>query len=215
MQVVLIYLFHLAYQNGFDPCKDLVFEVETTSGVKMQVGRITLALVGGILCGVGCALPLRGGSSTGGMDIVSQAYSFKTNIPFTLIASIIDGIIIIAGAILGGSIAVGVYTIIRLIVHIITLDKIHTIYKFQKVTIITENPDEISKALLVKHPHGITIYKAVGAYSKAEKFVLESVIFTYELEDYRNIIKSIDSKSFVYYTAIRGIMGNYNRRAIN
>ena len=214
LQALLIYLFQLAYAAGFDPFSAIVVEVETTGGEIVQVGKITLAVIGGILCGAGCAIPLRSGASTGGTDLISQAFSFNSNIPFTYISGTIDAIIIVLGTILGKNISVGIYTIIRLIVHVITLDKIHTIYKFQKVTIITDKPDEITNQILARYPHGITIYKATGAYSKTEKFVLESVIFTYELEEYRHIVKQNDTHAFIYYTAIKGIDGKFNRRAI-
>ena len=215
LQTLLIYLFQLAYDAGFDPFKGLLYEVEATNGEIVQVGKITLAVIGGILCGAGCAIPLRCGASTGGTDIISQAFAFNSNMPFTYISGTIDAVIIVVGTILGGNISVGVYTIIRLIVHVITLDKIHTIYKFQKVTIITDKPDEITKEILAHYPHGITIYKATGAFSKTEKFVLESVIFTYELDDYRHIVKENDKNAFIYYTAIKGIDGKFTRRAIS
>ena len=215
LQTLLIYLFQLANNAGFDPFKGLLYEVESTSGEIVQVGKITLAVIGGILCGAGCAIPLRCGASTGGTDIISQAFAFNSNTPFTYISGTIDAIIIVVGTVLGGNISIGVYTIIRLIVHVITLDKIHTIYKFQKVTIITDKPDEITKEILAHYPHGITIFKATGAFSKTEKFVLESVIFTYELDDYRHIVKENDKNSFIYYTAIKGIDGKFTRRAIS
>ena len=215
LQTLLIYLFQLANNAGFDPFKGLLYEVESTSGEIVQVGKITLAVIGGILCGAGCAIPLRCGASTGGTDIISQAFAFNSNTPFTYISGTIDAIIIVVGTILGGNISIGAYTIIRLIVHVITLDKIHTIYKFQKVTIITDKPDEITKEILAHYPHGITIFKATGAFSKTEKFVLESVIFTYELDDYRHIVKENDKNSFIYYTAIKGIDGKFTRRAIS
>ena len=215
LQTLLIYLFQLAQSAGFDPFNGLIFEVTTTSGETVIVGKITLAVIGGILCGAGCAIPLRYGASTGGTDIISQAFSFNSNIPFTYISGTIDAIIIVTGTILGGNISIGVYTIIRLIVHVITLDKIHTIYKFQKVTIITDKVDEITKDILAHYPHGITIYQATGAYSKTEKFVLESVIFTYELVEYRHIVQSNDPNVFMYYTAVDGITGKFTRRAIS
>ena len=124
LQTGLIALFEWVALKGFDPLKDV------------SDNKLILALVGGMLCGAGCGIPLRCGSSTGGMDIVSQSFSMKTGIPFTLISGTVDTIIIVGGAIVGGSVSVGIYTIIRLIVHVITLDKIHTIYKYQKVQVL-------------------------------------------------------------------------------
>ena len=203
LQTGLIALFELFALKGFDPLKDV------------SDNKLILALVGGMLCGAGCGIPLRCGSSTGGMDIVSQSFSMKTGIPFTLISGTVDAIIIVGGAIVGGSVSVGIYTIIRLIVHVITLDKIHTIYKYQKVTIISEKVDEIKRALITRFPHGITIFEATGAYTNTQKWVLESVVLTYELEEYREIVKRIDTNAFVYHTSVKDIMGKFVRKAIS
>lgn len=203
LQVALIALFQLAYDKGFDPLKD------------MSDNTLILALVGGMLCGAGCGIPLRCGSSTGGMDIVSQSFSMKTGIPFALISGTVDTIIIVGGAIAGGSVSIGIYTIIRLIVHVITLDKIHTIYKYQKVSIITEKVEEIKTALIERFPHGITIFAATGAYTNTQKWVLESVVLTYELEEYREIVKKLDSNAFVYHSSVKDIMGKFIRKAIH
>ena len=203
LQTGLIALFEWVALKGFDPLKDV------------SDNKLILALVGGMLCGAGCGIPLRCGSSTGGMDIVSQSFSMKTGIPFTLISGTVDTIIIVGGAIVGGSVSVGIYTIIRLIVHVITLDKIHTIYKYQKVTIISEKVDEIKRALIARFPHGITIFEATGAYTNTQKWVLESVVLTYELEEYREIVKNIDSNAFVYHTSVKDIMGKFVRKAIS
>jgi uncharacterized membrane protein YczE len=144
LQVGLIALFQFMLDNGFDLLKDLDVE-------NHEANKLILAIVGGILCGMGCAIPLRCGSSTGGMDIVSQSFSFKTGIPFTYISGALDAIIIISGAIIGADISIAIFTIIRLIVHVITLDKIHTIYKYQKISIITADyVDEIKAAMDAK-----------------------------------------------------------------
>ena len=209
LQVGLIALFQFMLDNGFDLLKDLDVE-------NHEANKLILAIVGGILCGMGCAIPLRCGSSTGGMDIVSQSFSFKTGIPFTYISGAIDAIIIISGAIIGADISIAIFTIIRLIVHVITLDKIHTIYKYQKITIITADyVDEIKSAIIKRFPHGITIFQATGAYTNSQKWVMESVILTYELEEYRNIVKSIDPNAFIYHVSVKGIMGKFIRKAIS
>ncbi len=204
LQSALTILFTQFKTNfGFNPLADLA-----------NKNMLAIALIGGILCGAGCAIPLRSGASTGGMDIVSQTFTFKFGIPFTVISGSVDFLVITSGAIVGKNIEIAIYTIVRLIVHLITLDKIHTIYKFQKVTIITDKHDELQKELISHFPHGVTIYKATGGFTNTDKWVLESVVFTYELEQYREIIKKVDDKAFVYYTSIKGIMGKFVRRAI-
>ena len=51
------------------------------NGVEMD--PLLLSFVGGFISGFGSALALRHGTSTGGIDILSQALSFKKNISIT------------------------------------------------------------------------------------------------------------------------------------
>ncbi len=204
LQMLLIYLFDIAFAHGFNP-----FEVLTKGDT------IVLSVLGGLLCGAGCGITLRSGSSTGGLDIVSQSFSLKTGIPFTVISGTVDTIIIVSGAIVGKSISVAVYTIIRLIIQVLTLDKIHTIYNFQKITIITTKKDELKSELLNDFKHGVTMYPAIGGYTGEQKWVFETIVMTYEVQDYYPIIKRIDPHAFVSYIAVKGVLGNYKKNAIS
>lgn len=204
LQMLLIYLFDIAFAHNFNPFK-----------VLSEGDTIVLSILGGLLCGVGCGITLRSGSSTGGLDIVSQSFSLKTGIPFTVISGSVDTIIIIGGAIVGGSIAVGVYTIIRLIIQVLTLDKIHTIYKFQKITIVTTKKDELKEELFKDFRHGVTMYPAIGGYTGEQKWIFETIVMTYEVQDYYPIIKRIDPHAFVSYIAVKGVLGNYKKNAIS
>lgn len=209
LQMALTALFDYIKVLGFDPFKDLATTYE---------GKITnplvFALFGGALTGLGCGIPLRFGSSTGGMDIVSQKFALSTKIPFSMISGVIDAIIIISGALVAQDVSVAVYTIIRLVIHIIVLDKVHTIYNYQKITIVTSMKEEVRKEICEHFVHGVTIYQAEGGYSSSLKWVLESVVLTYEIEDYRKVVRQIDPNAFMCFTSIKNIDGRYNKKVI-
>ena len=175
--------------------------------------KLLLSVLGGLLTGLGCGIALRVGSSTGGMDIISQYVSFKKNISFAKFSLSVDlAIIIVSGFV--GTIETAIYTIIRLIVGILVLDKVHTIYKYMKVSIITEEKDRMREELIARFNHGITIYSAVGGYTNKTKYVLETVVSSYEAEEYKNIAMQIDPHCFITYTGIKQIYGLFNRNAI-
>ncbi len=210
LQVVLTALFDYLYSIGFDPFADLA-----TKWNEKITNPLVFALFGGALTGLGCGIPLRFGSSTGGMDIVSQKFALSSKVPFPLISGGIDAAIIIAGAALGGDISIAVYTIIRLVIHVIVLDKVHTIYNYQKISIITSCKDAMQQALKENFVHGVTIYEAIGGYSGQVKYVFESIVLTYEIEEYRKIIKNVDQDAFISFTSIKGIDGKYNKKVVN
>lgn len=209
LQMALTAVFDYIKALGFDPFRDLatIYEGKITN-------PLVFALFGGALTGLGCGIPLRFGSSTGGMDIVSQKFALSTKIPFSMISGIIDAIIIIGGALVAQDVSVAVYTIIRLVIHIIVLDKVHTIYNYQKITIVTSMKDEVCKEMCEHFVHGITIYQAEGGYSHSLKWVLETVVLTYEIEEYRKLIRQIDPNAFMCFTSIKSIDGRYNKKVI-
>lgn len=209
LQVVMVYLFERLAAAGFNPIAD-AFMVD---GALKPSAMLTIAVLGGLVCGVGSGISLRNGASTGGMDILSQYFSFKKNIPFTSISLSVDlGIILLSMLI--GNMEIALYTIIRLIITILVLDRIHTIYNFMRVQIVTENVEEMRAALISNFNHGVTIYEARGGYSNNKKWVLESVVSSYEAEEYKNIAYKIDANPFITFTTVKHIYGNFNRNAI-
>ena len=210
LQMALTALFdYMRHDLGINPMNSMATFYEGKVS-----NPLVFALFGGALTGLGCGIPLRFGSSTGGMDIVSQKFALSSRIPFPLISGGIDAAIIIAGAIVGGSVSVAVYTIIRLVIHIIVLDKVHTIYNYQKISIITSLKDEMQAALKENFAHGVTIYEAQGGYSGDKKYVLESIVLTFEIEEYRKIVRKVDPNVFMSFTSIKGIDGRYNKKVI-
>ena len=202
MQTIFIALLeYLKTEFGINPFVALVND------------KLLLSVLGGLLTGLGCGIALRVGSSTGGMDIISQYVSFKKNISFAKFSLSVDlAIIIVSGFV--GTVETAIYTIIRLIVGILVLDKVHTIYKYMKVSIITEEKDRMREELIARFNHGITIYNAVGGYTNKTKYVLETVVSSYEAEEYKNIAMQIDPHCFITYTGIKQIYGLFNRNAI-
>lgn len=203
LQVVIIYLFDLIRDSGFSPFQDLADN------------KLLLAILGGLLTGVGCGLCLRGGSSSGGMDIISQYVSLKKNISFVKFSLTVDLIIICTGGLVAGNISVAIYTIIRLLIHMTALDKIHTIYRFMKLSIITTEKEAIQQGLRENFTHGITIYPVIGGYLNQNRWKMEVVVSSYEIEDYRSFILKIDPKAFITVTKVEKVFGNFNRKAIS
>ena len=201
-QTIVIALFELWRENGFNPFAPLQNDI------------LTLSIIGGLVTGVGGGICLRNGSSTGGMDILTQFLSLKKNFNFATLTLIIDMIIITLGWVVTGEISVAIYTVIRLIVYIIVMDKLHTIYNFVKLSIVTEKVEEVREALLKSSRHAITIYKAEGGYSKREKYVLETVVSSFETFDVVKAARSVDGQCFVTHTADKNIEGQFNRQTI-
>lgn len=215
LQTIFLYLFQLWYDAGFDPFKDFVYTVVDSNGVSHIYGQATMAIIGGALTGVTLGIALKYGASTGGIDIISQAYSFKTGFPFVIISFTIDSVVILTGMIINWDISVGVYTIIRLVICNISLDAMYKTYKYHKVSVVTSKPDIVKAAMLNSGPHAVTIYDCYGGYSGDKRYNFETVCMSYEVEDYVQKIKKVDPDAFIHYSSVKGISGKFNRRAIS
>lgn len=175
---------------------------------------LLLAFIGGFISGIGSALALRYGTSTGGVDILAQAISFKKNISIGFISLVINIIIAILGAWLFQNPAIAFYTVVRIIVQSVITDKVHTSYNFLKVEIITTKPEEVSQLLLSDIGRGITVVNAMGAYTHTEKSILETIISSYEMHRVIDDARRIDPNVFITVSPVRRVVGNFKRKTI-
>lgn len=199
LQSILIFALE---KSGWSPLNGLV------------ENRLLLAIVGGLVTGTGLGIALRAGASTGGMDIISQYFYFKKKIPFTKFSLLVDLAIIVFGGILNRNIETSIYTAIRLVISVMVIGQLYTTYKFIKLDIITIKRDEVCEALLSKFNHGITIYEAMGGYTKSKKWVMEIVVSRFELDEYKEIVKGIDDKVFITYSEVKGVVGFFNQNKV-
>lgn len=174
--------------------------------------KMLLALCGGGITGVGMAMCLKSGGSSGGMDIVACYLQKKKRIAFTRYSSICDSIIVISASIF--SVENVLYTLIRLVTALKVIDTIYTSYKIARLEIITPKGKEVRDALIKKFHHGITVFEAVGGYSLSERQVLEIYVSSYEVHEYVRYIHSIDPFAFVSVTKSKIANGNYIQKTI-
>lgn len=221
--IVIFLLEYFASHYGVQPFKVLMVEkglmfnelgeIIYNPELILQPGnRLLLAIIGGGLAGIGTSLCLSAGGSTGGMDIVSNSLFMKKNISFTKYTFIVDAIIILAAWYVG--LETMLYTFIRLITYVITIDYFYTIYKTAKIEVITEKAMDVRTMLLEKYHHGMTIYSVKGGYALQEKWMIKIFVSSYEINDYLNSIIECDPKAFISVSSVINIKGNYIKKTI-
>lgn len=181
--------------------------------------NLLAAILGGLLIGVGIGGALKYGTSTGGFDIIAQYWSLKKGQSVGFISMALNIIIAVAGALVSKNTeaAAGIifsYTIVRIIVTTVATDKVHTSYQYLSVDIITENPKEMVDNILHKIGRGVTLSKVEGAYSTHEKTLIMCVISSYELDQIKVLIQTIDDKAFVIAKPVKGVIGNFKKKRI-
>ncbi len=171
------------------------------------------AIVGGVITGIGIGITLKVGSSTGGMDIISQYLSYKRDGSFGKYSFIINVLIIMIVA-FTDSWRFALYTIINLFISMIVIDKIHTRHHKLTLMIVTDMKDDLIKALHKRIYRGITVIPVMGAYSRRDKSILLMVVSSYELYNVMSTIKEIDEKAFTNVLKSQTVFGNFAKQKI-
>ncbi len=187
--------------------------VEDVFILSMNAGtRLLLAIIGGLITGFGGALCLKGGGSTGGMDIISNYLVMKKRISFVKYQFTVDMSIIVLSSLI--SVENVLYTIVRLIVYTKVIETVYKTYQTIRIEVITDCAEQIKIKLFENFSHSLTIYDAIGGYTGKPKKVIEAYISNFELNEYLEIIKNEDPNAFVIISQVKTIRGNYVQRTV-
>ena len=213
LQSVFITAFQ-TLQNNFDfnPVLNVIESYGMTAST-IDIGtRLFLALLGGFFTGIGNAMCLRSGGSSGGIDVIANALQGRKGISLAKFSFIVDAGILVGSAFINFSTML--FTLVRLVISLLTLERFYRIYQYAKISVITENSEEVRELVLSKFFHGVTIYDAEGGYTQKPKKVLEIIVSRYEINSYVNSIRKIDPHAFVTVSNITNIYGNYVKKTI-
>ena len=161
--------------------------------------RFLACIYGGIIMGIGTAIILKAGASTGGTDLLSyviRAYNnkFKSS-------RVADTIIIFFNIIFFREIEIGLYSVIAIYLMGKMIDIIFEGIYFTKIMfIISEKYEEISKEIGILVKRGSTGIYSKGMYSGKQNVMLFCVASRKEVAEIKQIIKQIDKNAFIVTT---------------
>ncbi len=171
---------------------------------------ILAVLFGAILYGLGIAIVLSQGASTGGTDILGrllQCIFPHMKIGTTLL--IIDLMIVAASLIVFGQVNLVLWGIISLAVATFAIDWFIKRLNVSKIAfVMTNNGAEIAKYLVSTSPRGVTIIDAVGAYTMEERQVLLCALKESEMPAFEKKILEFDEHAFIVFSESQEILGN-------
>lgn len=164
--------------------------------------RFLACIYGGIIMGIGTAIILKAGASTGGTDLlpyVIRAYNNKFKSSRVII--IADTIIIFFNIIFFKEIEIGLYSVIAIYLMGKMIDIIFEGIYFTKIMfIISEKYEEISKEIGILVKRGSTGIYSKGMYSGKQNVMLFCVASRKEVAEIKQIIKQIDKNAFIVTT---------------
>lgn len=159
--------------------------------------------------GLGTAIILKAGASTGGTDLLSYVIrSYNNKFTSGRLIIISDIIIIFFNILFFGKIEIGLYSAIAIYLMGKMIDIVFEGIYFTKVMFIISNKyDEISRQIGIKVKRGSTGIYSKGMYSGEDKIMLFCVASRKEIAEIKQIIKKIDKNAFIVTTDARETLG--------
>lgn len=173
-------------------------------------------IFGGLILGIGVGLVIRVGGSLDGSEIFSIVVT--KYLPFSVgeIVMIINLVIFtVAGFVFTWTSAM--YSIIAYFIAYKTMDVVILgIDESKSVFIITDEYEEISKAIMHRLGRGVTYLNGEGAYTNDEKKVIFTVITRLEEAKLKSLVHEKDINAFVAIGNVSEVHGgNFKKRDIH
>ena len=171
--------------------------------------RFLACIYGGIIIGLGTAIILKVGASTGGTELIANIIkTYNSNITLSRYLMIIDILIIILNVIFFKEIEIGLYSVIAIYLYGKLVDIIFEgIYFTKLLFIISDKNDEISQAITTDIKRGVTGLYGKGIYNNKNKLVLICAASTNDIPKIKNVAKNIDDKCFIIVANAREVLG--------
>ena len=161
--------------------------------------KILASLYGGLCQGIGLGLYVRYEFSSGGTELLGRVIARVLKISsIPLCVSVLDGIIVILGAVFTQNPDNRLYALIVVFVSMKVSEIIVVgIEKSKLCIIISDKGEEISKVLIDKSPRGITMLEGEGMYTQKQHKVLLTCVKDRQLSQLKQIVKSVDQSAFM------------------
>ena len=170
--------------------------------------KFLACIYGGVVVGLGTAIILKMGASTGGTDLISNiAKAYKPTIKMGNVITIIDAGIVAINALAFGKIEIGLYSAIAIFLLGKVLDIVFEGVNFTKLMIIISDKSEEISNRIQEIERGVTGLYGKGMYTEQEKLVLICATPRKYVGEIRKIAKEIDEESFIIISNAREVFG--------
>ena len=172
---------------------------------------LTSCIIGGIICGVGVGLMLRGRATGGGQDVIGMCLTkLKPGFSVGKVNIAISGMIYLVCFILF-DVEIVIYSLIFMTVQSLAADKMHVQNINMSVMIFTKKTG-IAKIVMEEMHRGVTDWIGEGAYTQKETNILIIVISKYEVAQLKEIVHRVDPDAFMIFTEGCSVDGNFEKR---
>ncbi len=172
--------------------------------------HLSACIVGGVVGGIGSGLILRGGSSTGGSDVIGVCMA-KKNPNFSVGAfNIIVNACVYLICFFVFNFQVAIYSFIYTAIRSVYMDKMHT-QNINTETVIFTKVEGLEKKITAELGRGVTCWDGVGAYTGEKVHIMLVAITKYEIPHLKHLVLENDPKAFMIVNEGDYITGNFKK----
>ena len=165
------------------------------------------ALFGGLLSGIGIGLVFRAKGTTGGTDILARLLGQWRGIPLSESYLITDSAVVLASG-LAFSWTLALYAVVALYVSGLAAELASEGFNIVRTaTIITDQPETVSKKIIRELKRGVTMWTGTGVYSGEPRQILFCAISRSEVNQLKAIILEADPAAFVVISQAHEALG--------
>lgn len=178
--------------------------------------RLLACIYGGIAMGLGTAIILKVGGSTGGSDLLAYVIrSYRPHYRSSNLIVVVDIFIITLNVLFFREIEIGLYSAIAIYIMGKMIDIVFEGVYFTKILfIVTEQYEKIAEDIAKRLDRGSTGIYAKGMYSNENKMMLFCVGSRNEIAKIKQITTEIDPKAFIVIANAREVWGKGFRKTI-
>ena len=152
--------------------------------------------IGAVVYGLELVLALKAGGSSGGTDFIALYISNRINKSIWLYVFVLNMLIIFIFGYMFGWDNAG-YTLVFQFVTTKVIDTFYNRYHRITLNIVTKKEKEVIKAYIENYRHGMTKFRANGAYSNEEVSFCYTVVSVYEVNDVVETILKADPSAII------------------
>lgn len=161
----------------------------------------------GLGIGVALGTVIRGGASTGGMDIPPLVLNKLCGIPVSVSLYAFDFCILLAQVPFRPMENV-LYGLLLMLIYTAVLDKMLLLGNSRtELKIVSDHSDEICHAVLERMDRGVTLLHGTGGYTGKATEVVFTVVSNRELVKVERLIREIDPACFLVISRVREVQG--------
>lgn len=179
----------------------------TLGDVHVTDNMILTVIFAAMGLGLSLGMVIRGGASTGGMDIPPLILNRFFRIPVSASLWAFD-LCILLSQMLFHPLEDLLYGVLLIIIISITLNKVMLLGTSKtEVKIISQRADAIRDAILSRVDRGVTMLHGSGGYSKNSTEVILSIVSNHEMPKIERLARDIDPDCFMIISRVSEVWG--------